>query len=272
MRPNTPHFVLTPEAAICHGGHFYAMSTIQDTVFGLYHMFVASKQITNTEHSHDAHLLLRRMLIHTHYILVKHGSNLHLTTEATMVHVPAVTTFEGTLDLFMLCVIMELGDLINPLAYKKKYRHGRDCNRDRLCTIHARGLSRDLREWWRARYVFYDPVTKSHRDGNLVFNDLFSQQVHALISYKKAAEEKEIQGEERECTAEVLESLVKKYFSSAQLSFNSGLPDKGFEWLGSKYVVQAQSGLTPPYIRCRYSNFVALNPFTTKFQAGMSSP
>ncbi|KAF8220480.1 hypothetical protein L208DRAFT_1202251, partial [Tricholoma matsutake] len=38
MQPN-PHFVVTPESAICHGSHFYAVSTIQDTVFGLYHMF-----------------------------------------------------------------------------------------------------------------------------------------------------------------------------------------------------------------------------------------
>ena len=58
MRPNTPHFVVTPESAICHGGHFYAMSTIRDTIFGIYHMFVASKNITNTEHTQDAHLLL----------------------------------------------------------------------------------------------------------------------------------------------------------------------------------------------------------------------
>ncbi|KAF8224205.1 hypothetical protein L208DRAFT_1312881 [Tricholoma matsutake] len=58
MRPNTPHFVVTPESAICHGGHFYMMSTIQDMVFGLYHMFVASERVMNMEHSHDVHLLL----------------------------------------------------------------------------------------------------------------------------------------------------------------------------------------------------------------------
>ncbi|KAF8230484.1 hypothetical protein L208DRAFT_1145568, partial [Tricholoma matsutake] len=50
MQPNTPHFVVTPESAIYHGGHFYTMSTIQDMVFRLYHMFVASKRVTNTEH------------------------------------------------------------------------------------------------------------------------------------------------------------------------------------------------------------------------------
>jgi hypothetical protein len=128
MRPNTPHFVITPESAICHGGHFYAMSTIRDTIFGIYHMFVASKSITNTEHTRDSQLLLRRLVVHAHYVLVKHGSGLDLSTAPP--HVPDVFSFDGALDLFMLCVIMELGDLINPLAYKKKYRRDQDRDRD----------------------------------------------------------------------------------------------------------------------------------------------
>ncbi|KAF8227114.1 hypothetical protein L208DRAFT_1298262 [Tricholoma matsutake] len=121
MQPNTLHFVVTPESAICHGGHFYAMSTIQDTVFGLYHMFVASERVTNMEHSHDAHLLLQRMVTYLHYVLIKRGSKLDLSMPLPTCHIPDVSTFEGVLDLFMLCVVMELGDLINPLAYRKKY-------------------------------------------------------------------------------------------------------------------------------------------------------
>ncbi|KAF8240400.1 hypothetical protein L208DRAFT_1212558, partial [Tricholoma matsutake] len=117
MWPNTPHFVVTPESAICHGGHFYAMSTIQDMVFRLYHMFVASKRVTNTEHSHDAHLLFQRMVTYLDYVLVKCGSKLDLSTPLPTCHIPDVSTFEGVLDLFMLCIVMELGDLINPLAY-----------------------------------------------------------------------------------------------------------------------------------------------------------
>jgi hypothetical protein len=121
MQPNTPHFVVTPESVICHGGHFYAMSMIQDKVFGLYHMFVASKRVTNTEHSHDAHLLLQRMVAYLHNVLIRRGSKLDLSTALPSPHIPDVSTFEGVLDLFMLCIIMELGDLINPLVYKKKH-------------------------------------------------------------------------------------------------------------------------------------------------------
>ena len=33
--------------------HFYVMSTIWDTIFRIYHMFVASKNIMNTKHTQD---------------------------------------------------------------------------------------------------------------------------------------------------------------------------------------------------------------------------
>lgn len=63
MRPNTAHAVYTPEHAICHGGHFYATSTIQDSCFGVFHTFVSSSTITNTEHDIDSRRLLRRLLL-----------------------------------------------------------------------------------------------------------------------------------------------------------------------------------------------------------------
>ena len=248
MWPNTPHFVVTPESAICHGGHFYAMSTIQDMVFGLYHMFVASKRVTNTEHSYDAHILLRRMVVHVHHVLVKHGSK--LTAPHNTPHIPDVSTFEGLLDLFMLCIVMELGDLINPVAYKKKYHHNRDRDLDRLCTIHARGLSRDLRSWWHAHYMLFDPQEKMLLDSEVIFRQLLCQHIRALISYKRAAEKTDVQGEVEECTAAVLESLLKKYFPS--VVYSRALGDKGFEWLGNKYEVLDREEGTLSYTRSEY--------------------
>ena len=269
MRPNTPHFVVMPVSAICHGGHFYATSTIRDTIFGIYHMFVASRSITNTEHTRDAHLLLRRLVVYAHYVLVKHGKELNLTT-APPAHVPDVTTFEGTLDLFMLCVVMELGDLINPQAYKRKPRHDRDRDYDRLCTIHARGLARDLCKWWRAHYMFYDPRARKAVNGEAVFNDVFAQHISALLSYKKAAEERNIQGEELECTAVVLESLIKKYFPRALASHES---PEGFEWLGPRYEVRVQPGVIASHTEPSKCTCLAeLHPFTLKLKPVTSSP
>ena len=59
MRPNVPHAVYTPKDAICHGGHFYAISTIQDTMFGLVHSFVGGNLVTNTDHISSRQLLGR---------------------------------------------------------------------------------------------------------------------------------------------------------------------------------------------------------------------
>jgi hypothetical protein len=69
MRPNTPHAVFTPENVICHGGHFYATSTMQDTMFGIVHTFVSPVTLTNTEKSKHG-LLLRRIAGFYHDVLV----------------------------------------------------------------------------------------------------------------------------------------------------------------------------------------------------------
>jgi hypothetical protein len=244
------------------------MSTIQDTVFGLYHMLVASKRVTNTEHSQDAHLLLRRMVTYLHNVLVRHGSKLDSSTALPTPHIPNVSTFEGVLDLFMLCIIMELGDLINPLAYKKKHRHGRDHEHDRLCTIHARGLARDLRHWWCARYMFFDPEQALLIDGGLVFDDLLSQHISALISYKTMAEERDVQGEVVECTADVLTGLMKKHFPRAlRFGVSTG---KGFEWAGPRYVVKARARVSPSYTRCTCYAFFKHKLLTKMLQAATS--
>jgi hypothetical protein len=60
MRPNTLHAAFTPEPSICHGGHFYCTSTMQDTLRGMVHSFVDHIKITNTNHP-PASALLRRM-------------------------------------------------------------------------------------------------------------------------------------------------------------------------------------------------------------------
>ena len=106
MRPNSPHYVATLEAAICHGGHFYAMSAIRDTIFGLFHMFALSRAITNTDHTKDACLLLQRLVIYTHHILVRGKSDTRNPEAVVGAHVPQVSTLQGTIDLFLLCIVI----------------------------------------------------------------------------------------------------------------------------------------------------------------------
>lgn len=69
MRPNTPHAVFTPKHAICHGGHYYACTTMRDTMFGIVHALIGGNVLTNAEHP-ASRLLLRRIATFYHDALV----------------------------------------------------------------------------------------------------------------------------------------------------------------------------------------------------------
>jgi len=69
MHPNTPHAVYTVWHSLCHGRHFYSMSTIQDTLFGIVHAFVVDSYITNTSHE-NTRTMIRRMVIFIHRALI----------------------------------------------------------------------------------------------------------------------------------------------------------------------------------------------------------
>ena len=116
MKPNSPHAVYTTNSAICYGGHFYCSATIRNSIFGIYHTFCAATLLTNTEHTVDSCLLLRRMLVYTHYLFARRAFDATRPTMPTP-HVPDVSTFDGAMDMFMLCIIMEFGSLLNPWAY-----------------------------------------------------------------------------------------------------------------------------------------------------------
>lgn len=120
MRPDTLHFVLTPQAAICHGGHFYAMSTIKDTIFGMYHMLTLSSFIMNTEHTQPLRLLLQWLIVHIHQLVIVGQADFRFA-EFPDPHVPDMSTLAGTSDLFLLCIFAELGELLDPTAYAKKH-------------------------------------------------------------------------------------------------------------------------------------------------------
>jgi hypothetical protein len=69
MMPNAPHAVYTPEHAVCHGGHFFAKSTMEKTMFGIIHGLMGGLLLTNTDH-HPSWLLLRRIAYFYHDVLV----------------------------------------------------------------------------------------------------------------------------------------------------------------------------------------------------------
>lgn len=247
MRPNTPHCVFTPEAAICHGGHFYATSTIRPTIFGFYHGFAASSIVTNTHHTRDARLLLSRLVTYIHHVLVCSGFS-PLTDSTPPVHVPDITTFEGAVDLFMLCIIMELGSLLNPAAYSRMKRVD---HKDLLATIRARGLARNLIDWWQYHYVFIGKDGPGP-SGTQFFEALFAHHVHGLITYKRLAEDQTIDADDDNCTADQLERWVFLFHQSQLKNASTLTTEKTmtFDWPGEKYRVQ-RSEQSQPYVQSK---------------------
>jgi hypothetical protein len=61
MRPTTPHYVLTVENSITHGRHFYAASTISESVWGAVHAFLLGTAVTNAFHD-TTRTLFRRVI------------------------------------------------------------------------------------------------------------------------------------------------------------------------------------------------------------------
>jgi hypothetical protein len=241
MRPNTPHFVVTPKAAICHGGHFYATSTIRDTVFGVFHMFSLSKAITNTEHTLDSRLLLQRLIVYFHHAFVR-GRFDPQSSGLPSPHVPDVRTLEGTLDLFLLCIVGELGDFLDATAYAKEYMDDRAREKKQLNAIYTRGLARELLLWWRGLFMFRGKDDRGV-DGGIIFNSMFTHQVKTLVAYKKLAEKREMEPEESACTAVAFEILTEKHFPFlAHTPMPKGASIKNFNWQGEYYtVIQASA-------------------------------
>ena len=94
--------------------------------------------------------------------------------------------------------------------------------------------------------LFFQPSEQNAPGWRHCFQEYLCQHIEALISYKRAAESNEVQGEAEGCTAKVLESLLEKYFLFAMHPGPGGLRDKGFEWLGNQYEVQARD---IPFVR-----------------------
>ncbi|KAF8803042.1 hypothetical protein BYT27DRAFT_7110523 [Phlegmacium glaucopus] len=114
MRPNTPHAVLTTTASICYGGHYLATSCLRETCSGFLITFTLSSLLTNTESTTNAQLLFRQMACFFHEAYTGDTSRL---PPNTLAHLPDVTNFDGLLDLFSLCNLLELANILHPDTY-----------------------------------------------------------------------------------------------------------------------------------------------------------
>ena len=73
MQPNTPHMVYTIENSICRGSHFYATSTLTDSLARIVHCLIADNVVTNTSHIAAWCLLLCMIhFFHEEFIILDH--------------------------------------------------------------------------------------------------------------------------------------------------------------------------------------------------------
>ncbi|KAF8960610.1 hypothetical protein BDZ97DRAFT_1605550, partial [Flammula alnicola] len=228
MRPNTPHAVFTLEHSVFEGGHFYATSTIRDTLYGLIHCFVAERYISNTSHG-ASRFLLRQMLAFYHTALVKGEVE---RDERAWAHVPNLETMDGFKELLTICY---LGVLMNVLDFetysypgqepgaaltpKQEQRHMlHDYNAmsllNRLACTHARGLALDLLEWVECNYELRETIPGESaviKDMHSVFALAMNRLCLSLMLYKQLAQQQSIEGAPN-CTLEAIRMQLGDIF------------------------------------------------------------
>lgn len=242
MRPNTPHLVVTPEAAICHGGHFYATSTIRQTCHGILHTFIASSLLTNTEHTTASRDLLRRLLAYywksfrTDYIDKK--SPYKCMTTKYRGRVPDIFTFDGLLDVYSICNLMELGNVVHYQTYTEDGLGALE----RQKMIEGRVTARHICRWLKCMVELHHPDTDPSLldlDRDLFYPYLASQ-VSALIHYKERATVSGAEGNSQ-FTLKQLEVQVHGALGHDGLfieSYDRSHDPKTFDWTGIPLIVK----------------------------------
>jgi hypothetical protein len=252
MGPNTPHYIITPESAICHGGQAYTTSTICQSIYGIFHPFVASSIVTNMEHTHASQLLLQRLIIYIHERIVRTSTQKVWLTDP---HIPQMDTTEGSLDLFHLHALMGFGKLLDPFLYGQK--QDAKSTKCRMNVIYGRGCARNLLMWWHSRFEYYSDDSPGPCKDYVLFNSLFKKQIMALIIYKKQAEQLDMLPDSPTCTVKALIQGVLQNFTGPPHSIIDYSPSyrANFLQLQPLYDQLSQSfaweGTLPIDIRCK---------------------
>src|ERR1700733_3037697 len=130
MRPNTPHYVLGMQNTILHGRHFYATSSIMDTVCAAVHTLILNDQVTNQRHD-ETRGLLRRMMVawadhyestclnpgKSNYYFLRQFLEQPKAPETTSSHIPDVESYDGCLDVMTLGAFLEFSTAVSRPHY-----------------------------------------------------------------------------------------------------------------------------------------------------------
>lgn len=250
MRPNTPHLVVTPQASICHGSHFYASSTLRSTCHGILHTFIASSLLTNTEHTTASRELLRRLLgfylkaFLSGYVVV--GPAGKTIAPKYKGNIPDIFTFDGLLDVLSLCNLMDLGNIIH---YKTYTAEGMSSS-ERRRMITGRVKAREVRDWLAANIEIHHPSASpslKSLDQDVVYPYLCSQAV-ALVHYKKRAPTSGAQGHVEFQLKDLVIQIDRNFARDPgfQACYDLTVDPKTFDWVGTQYQVRPIQGYRKP--------------------------
>ncbi|KAG6836086.1 hypothetical protein H0H93_011537 [Arthromyces matolae] len=244
MRPNLPHAVITPEASLCKGGHYYSAANLVDSIVGLYHHYVGSNSISNTDHHEASRDILMRMLT---FFLQGLESNA-LPSSQNQEHMLNPTKWKDVLCLFYLCAYFELYSALISWSYFED-----DESNSFDATIKSRRRARQLQYLLFSEYSFeHEGVTLT---GAQAYEDIFAtflaRQAWSLIHYKRAAWRSHLCGEDGllspSVTREDIQAVVRdgpawKMFNTLGTDIydkeNVDITSINFAWSGPCYVVR----------------------------------
>ncbi|KAG6905652.1 hypothetical protein DXG01_001440 [Tephrocybe rancida] len=193
MQPDTPHFVITITPCIARGAHFYCTFTIHDSIFGFYHTLIA-KAVTNADHPQASRELLCRLL--TLYNSYLTDSSEQRDTPI-LVHIPDLSTFNGFIDLIVLCNWFEFLNVLSPWGYSAKL----GTVTERYLAIRLCAVAWRLLNWVFNNYDFefegldsvvHDDIILTQTISGFeaaatIHHPFLAHQAHALINYKNTA-------------------------------------------------------------------------------------
>ncbi|KAJ3754661.1 hypothetical protein EV360DRAFT_11686, partial [Lentinula raphanica] len=128
MPPCTPHFVLTPNSSISHGGHFYSSLSMTRTAYSFFHNFVAADTITNTI-DYNALEGLYSIAAFWHHSIVKDSATyLHKLSQAEhtcagldiIVHLPNFLVLDDLINFLSLVNLVKLGTVLDIRRYREE--------------------------------------------------------------------------------------------------------------------------------------------------------
>ena len=250
MRPNTPHAVMTPDAAICHGGHYLSTSTLRLTCYGYLIGFSLSTLLTNTNHTTECQLLFRKLLgyyfeVYTQGQPDDAGDEVIFTAsmgkltpslkgplEFPVPQVPDVSNFNGMQDLFSLCNVVEMANILHPESYSDEGLRVSV----RQDMIRGRALSRAIVAWVISNYDIEVVSTETFYWNYLAY------QAHAVCFAKKFGDSKKAYSFTGVPLARGVQALIESSFHGIknfweQWESFAGIEPQTFAWPNDNQLV-----------------------------------